>query len=127
MDGSAGHAPNMSANRKNHHAEDSSSAFCPMVARRGHSAHIDHDGHCRRVHAGMCPRDMQILMLVEDRESRSTMSVEKLRDAMLTMLHARIVCNEGHVLDAITIYDSIAESIAPNPVQFGRTRPPEIQ
>jgi len=72
-------------------------------------------------------RDMQILMLVEDRESRSTMSVEKLRDAMLTMLHARIVCNEGHVLDAITIYDSIAESIAPNPVQFGRTRPPEIQ
>ena len=71
-------------------------------------------------------RDMQILMLIEDRESKSTESAEKLRDATLTMLHARIVCHEGHVLDALAIYDSIAQSIAPNPIQFGRTRPSEI-
>ena len=76
---------------------------------------------------GCAARDMQILMLIEDRESNNAVSAEKLRDAKLTMMHARIACHEGHVLDAITIYDSIAESIAPNPVQFGRTRPPEIQ
>jgi len=75
---------------------------------------------------GCAARDMQILMLIEDRESKSIVSAEKLRDAMLTMLHARIVCHEGHVLDALAIYDSIAQSIAPNPIQFGRTRPSEI-
>jgi hypothetical protein len=76
---------------------------------------------------GCAARDMQILMLIEDRESNNAVSAEKLRDATLTMMHARIVCHEGHVLDALAIYDSIAQSIIPNPVQFGRTRPPEIQ
>jgi hypothetical protein len=42
-------------------------------------------------------------------------------------MHARIVRREGHVLDALAIYDSIARSIVPNPVQTGRMRPPEIQ
>jgi len=76
---------------------------------------------------GCAARDMQILMLIEDRESKSTESAEQLRDATLTMLHARIVCHEGHVLDALAIYDGIAQSIAPNPIQFGRMRPSEIQ
>ena len=76
---------------------------------------------------GCAARDMQILMLIEDRESNNAVSAEKLRDAKLTMMHARIVCHEGHVLDAMAIYDSIAQSIIPNPVQFGRMRPPEIQ
>ena len=76
---------------------------------------------------GCAARDMQVLMLIEDRESNKAVSAEKLRDAMLTMMHARIICHEGHVLDALAIYDSIAQSIAPNPVQFGRMRPPEIQ
>src|SRR5712671_5455459 len=43
------------------------------------------------------------------------------------MMHARMVCREGHVLDALAIYDSIARSIIPNPVQTGRMRPSEIQ
>jgi len=38
------------------------------------------------------------------------------------MMHARMV-----VLDALAIYDSIARSIIPNPVQTGRMRPLEIQ
>jgi hypothetical protein len=76
---------------------------------------------------GCAARDMQVLMLIEDRESNKAVSAEKLRDAMLTIMHARIICHEGHVLDALAIYDSIAQSIVPNPVQFGRMRPPEIQ
>ena len=76
---------------------------------------------------GCAARDTQILTLIEDRESKSTESAEKLRDATLTMLHARIVCHEGHVLDALAIYDGIAQSIIPSPIQFGRMRPPEIQ
>ena len=76
---------------------------------------------------GCAARDMQVLMLIEDRESRNTMPAEKLRDAVSTLMHARIVCHEGHVLDALAIYDGIAKSIAPNPVQSGRTRPIEIE
>ena len=76
---------------------------------------------------GCAARDMQVLMLIEDRESNNTAPAEQLRDAMLQIMHARIVCHEGHVLDALAIYDSIVQSIAPNPVQFGRMRPREIQ
>jgi hypothetical protein len=76
---------------------------------------------------GCAARDMQILMLIEDRESNNAVAEEKLHDAKLTMMHARIVCHEGHVLDALAIYDSIAQSIIPNQVQFGRMRQPEIQ
>ena len=76
---------------------------------------------------GCAARDMQILMLIEDRESKSTVPAEKLRDAWLTLMHARIVCHEGHVLDALAIYDSIAQSIVLHTIQFGRMRPKEIQ
>jgi hypothetical protein len=62
---------------------------------------------------GCAARDMQILMLIEDRESKSTVSAERLRDAIVTMMHARIVCHEGRVVDALAIYDSIAQSITP--------------
>jgi hypothetical protein len=58
-------------------------------------------------------RDMQILMMIEQQEDTNTVSLDKLNDAMLTMLHARIVCHEGHVLDALAIYDGIAQSITP--------------
>jgi hypothetical protein len=43
------------------------------------------------------------------------------------MMHARFVCHEGQVVDALAIYDGIARSITPNPVRTGRMRPREIQ
>src|SRR5205814_9012669 len=76
---------------------------------------------------GCAARDMQVLMLIEDRETTRAVSEDQLRDAMLAMMHARIVCHEGHVLDALAIYDGIAQTIGPNPVRSGRTRPKEIQ
>ena len=72
-------------------------------------------------------RDMQILMLIEDRETTKAVSAEQLRDAMHTLMHARIVCHEGYVVDALAIYDRIAQSIASNPVVVGRAKSTEIQ
>ena len=58
-------------------------------------------------------RDLQVLMMIEQQEDANTVTPDKVNDAMLTMLHARIVCHEGHVLDALVIYDRIAQSITP--------------
>jgi hypothetical protein len=62
---------------------------------------------------GCAARDLQILMLIEDRESKSAVPGEKLDEAMLAMLEARIVCHEGRVRDALALYDNIAQSIEP--------------
>jgi hypothetical protein len=64
---------------------------------------------------GCAARDMQLLMLIEEQENSNAMPGEILSDAMLKMMHARIVCREGHVVDALAIYDTIAQSITPNP------------
>jgi len=69
---------------------------------------------------GCAARDLQILKLIEERENSSTVSAEKLSDAMLTMMHARTVCYQGRVMDALAIYDSVAKSITPNPMLFGQ-------
>ena len=38
--------------------------------------------------------------------------------AVLTMMHARLVWYEVHVVDALAIYDNVAQSLAPS--IFGR-------
>ena len=60
---------------------------------------------------GCAARDLQILMLIEEHESTRAISTEKLSDAMLTMLSARMVCYEGHVVDALSMYDGVARSL----------------
>jgi hypothetical protein len=60
---------------------------------------------------GCAARDLQILMLIEEREDANTVSADKLSDAMLAMLEARIVCHTGRVMDAMAIYDRIAQSV----------------
>jgi hypothetical protein len=60
---------------------------------------------------GCAARDLQILALVTKFDSARAISAEKQTDVMLKMLHARMVCHEGNVMDALAIYDSIAESI----------------
>jgi hypothetical protein len=61
-------------------------------------------------------RDLQVLMLIEDQEAADTVASDKLNNAVLTMMDARIVCHEGRVLDALAIYDRIAESITPDAI-----------
>jgi hypothetical protein len=63
---------------------------------------------------GCAARDLQILMLIEERENTNAVAMETLSDAMLTMLEARIVCHEGRVMDAMELYDSIVQGITPD-------------
>ena len=72
---------------------------------------------------GCAARDLQILMLIEEREETNAISAERLSDALLTMMNARMVCYEGHVVDALAIYDSVARSLAPSP---GRSMLPNL-
>jgi hypothetical protein len=69
---------------------------------------------------GCAARDMQILKLIEDRESANAISAQKLSEALKTMMNARVVCHEGYVMDALAIYDAIAKSIATDPVTVGQ-------
>jgi len=69
---------------------------------------------------GCAARDMQLLMLIEARESANDISPEMLNDAMLSMMHARMVCHEGHVTDALALYDSVTQSLSASTVLSGR-------
>jgi hypothetical protein len=70
---------------------------------------------------GCAARDLQILMLIEQRENTNAISAEKLSDAMVTMMHARMVCYEGHVMDALAIYDKVVQSLTPDFAILGPT------
>src|SRR5215469_2500934 len=50
---------------------------------------------------GCATRDLQILMLIEERENSNAISAERLSDAMLTMMNARMLCHDGHEADAL--------------------------
>lgn len=67
---------------------------------------------------GCAARDLQILFLIEEQESAGSVPAERLSDALIEMMHARIVCHEGRVLDALAIYDAVAENL--RPIRSGR-------
>jgi hypothetical protein len=56
-------------------------------------------------------RDLQILTLIEEGESTDVVAAERLSNATLPMIEARMLCYEGRVVDAIALYDSIAQNI----------------
>lgn len=57
---------------------------------------------------GCAARDMQIIMMIET----SSVSSQAKHDALRTVMHARIMCFEGHVVDALALYDNVAQSVA---------------
>jgi hypothetical protein len=67
---------------------------------------------------GCAARDLQILFLIEEQEANGSVPAERLSDALIEMMHARIVCHEGRVLDALAIYDAVAENL--RPIRSGR-------
>ena len=69
---------------------------------------------------GCAARDLQILMLIEERENTNAVSQEKLSEAMLTMLHARNICYAGRVMEALSLYDGISQSLTAGTVLSGR-------
>jgi hypothetical protein len=60
---------------------------------------------------GCAARDLQLLAVIEEQEHTGSISAEKLSEALLDMMHARIVCHHGRVLDALAIYDAVTESV----------------
>lgn len=57
---------------------------------------------------GCAARDMQIMMLIET----SGISPQERNDAVRTVMHARNICFDGQVFDALALYDNIAQGIA---------------
>ena len=62
---------------------------------------------------GCAARDFQLLTMIEEQESAGLASAEQLSEALIEMMNARIVCHYGRVLDALAIYNTIAEGVRP--------------
>jgi len=62
---------------------------------------------------GCAARDLQLLTIIEEQELTGLIPAETISDALVEMMHARIVCHHGRVLDALAIYDAVAESVRP--------------
>lgn len=56
-------------------------------------------------------RDLQILMMIEERESENTLSPAEVSEALSGMLDARLICHIGRIGEALSRYDSIGQSI----------------
>jgi hypothetical protein len=69
---------------------------------------------------GCAGRDLQILMMLEQRESTHGLAAQELNETLITIVDARMVCYEGRVLDALEIYDNIARSITSGSNATGR-------
>jgi hypothetical protein len=72
---------------------------------------------------GCAFRDRQILMMVEAHNAGRAMAGPQLADVIFAIMHARTVCFEGRVLDALALYDGIGESLASAGSPLGRSRP----
>ena len=59
---------------------------------------------------GCAARDIQVMMLLET----SAISPQQKDDAVRTVIHARMMCFDGQVMDALALYDGVARSIAPD-------------
>ena len=60
---------------------------------------------------GCAARDFQLLTMIEEQESAGSIPAEVINEALLGMMHARIVCHQGHVFDALAIYDAVKENV----------------
>jgi hypothetical protein len=65
---------------------------------------------------GCAARDLQIMMMLET----NTISPHRMNDAVRTMMHARMMCFDGQVVDALAVYDDIAQSITSDWVLSGQ-------
>jgi len=73
---------------------------------------------------GCAARDLQILMLIEERQDSNAISAERLSDAIVAMMNARMICYDGHVADALAVYDSVFRSLTAN--DLSRSMPPSL-
>jgi len=57
---------------------------------------------------GCAARDIQVMMMLE----AGPLSPQKMNIIVRDVVHARMMCFDGHVVDALALYDNIANSIA---------------
>jgi hypothetical protein len=62
-------------------------------------------------------------MMVEAHNAGRAMAGPQLVDVIFAIMHARTVCFEGRVLDALALYDGIGESLTSAGSPLGRSRP----
>ena len=84
---------------------------------RNHALQVHSTGSFTR---GCAARDIQVLDLIEERAGEGGISAQHSTDAIVTVMHARMVCFEGRVVDALAIYDRVSESVMSNPVRLGQ-------
>jgi hypothetical protein len=65
---------------------------------------------------GCAARDMQIMMMLEQRAN----AAQDLNEILNTIVDARMVCSAGRVLDALEMYDGVARRIASGRLNFGQ-------
>ena len=65
---------------------------------------------------GCAARDIQVMMMLES----SNVSTQQMDSAMHTILHARVMCFGGQVVDALALYDDVAQSITSDWVLSGQ-------
>ena len=57
---------------------------------------------------GCAARDIQVMMMLE----AGPVAPHKMNVIVRNVVHARMMCFDGHVMDALALYDDIANSIA---------------
>ena len=68
---------------------------------------------------GCAARDIQVMKLLDEREIGDAVSTRKLKDAILAIMNARMVCHQGRVRDALALYDEVSRSMTTNSARFG--------
>jgi len=58
-------------------------------------------------------REVQVITLIEDHGAKEDVPSDKLAEAGLKMLEARMTCYAGRVSEATKLYDSITDSLRP--------------
>jgi hypothetical protein len=58
--------------------------------------------------AAICAqKEIQVITLIEDHGAAADLASDTLGDAGVTMLRARMACYDGHVSEAVALYDQI--------------------
>jgi len=66
---------------------------------------------------GCAIRDLQVLMLIEERGRADAAAMPNVTDATT---NARMVCDEGRIADALALYEAIARALTSLPALSGR-------
>jgi hypothetical protein len=64
-------------------------------------------GHSAQFARECALKETTVITLIEDHGAAEDLPADRLSDAGLTMLRARLTCYEGRVAEALALYDSI--------------------